>query len=441
MKRFVASFGAMALGATAIQSAHAQDLGSPMSGKPWSVGVALRGFYDDNYLVAPRDSGLVRDSWGFEVRPSIGLNLAGEQTYFGLGYTFSGKYYEDSERADDPWDLSHLINLEFNHKFNRQVALEVTDAFTISDQPELVDPNFATFRTDSSALHNRGNVQLAIGLSPVIGVTIGYGNNFWDYENENPTADTFPPGTVGNPGSASLSARLDRIENIIPINLRVQVAPPTVAKVGYSFGMYDYTSEEYLYFFPLPQWGLGPKADTRNNRSHYGYGGIEHNFTPVMSLSVVGGVQYTEFYNDPLSDDSLTPYGDLMFTYLYTTGSSIQVGYTLSQQATDVLDPSTTGQVTQNRLASSLYGRISHQFFPQLRGSLFGQWQLSQYNGGSVDGTDENLYLFGANLRYEFNRFLSADLGYAFDYLDSSVPGRDPGYTRNRVFLGLTAKY
>ena len=223
------------------------------------------------------------------------------------------------------------------------------------------------------------------------------------------------------------------------------MAPPTVAKVGYTFGMYDYTSDEFLYDqgfvttgFPS---GTGPKADSRNNRSHYGYVGVEHNFNPVMSFGASGGVQYTEFYNDPLSDDTLTPYGELSFTYLYTTASSIQVGYLLSQQATDVLDPATNGQVTQNRLASSLWGRISHQFFPQFKGSLFGQWQLSQYNGGSADGQEDNLFLFGANLRYEFNRFLSADLGYSFDYLDSPIPSRGGGYTRNRVFLGMSAKY
>lgn len=429
MKRLVASVGAMALGATAIHTAQAQDLGSPTSGKPWSLGVALRGFYDDNYLVAPRDSNLVRDSWGFDIRPSVGVNLAGEQTYFGLGYTFSGKWYEDSERADDPWDITHIANLVFNHKFSRQVALEVSDTFTYSDQPELVDPNFATFRTDSSAINNRGNAQLAVGITPVIGVTAGYGNNYWDYENENPAAENGLPLGV----SPSLSARLDRIEHLFPFSLRLQVAPPTVAKVGYTFGMYDYTSDEFI--TPIQT------ADSRNNRSHYGYVGVEHNFNPVMSLEVSGGVQYSEFYNDPLSDDSVTPYGNLAFTYLYTTASSIQVGYTLSQQATDVLDPASNGQVTQNRLASSLWGRITHQFFPQLKGSLFGQWQLSEYNGGSVDGMDDNLYLFGANLRYEFNRFLSADLGYAFDYLDSSVPSRGGGYTRNRVFLGLSAKY
>jgi hypothetical protein len=436
MKRIVASFSAMALGATAIQSLQAQDLGSQTGDKPWSVSVALRGFYDDNYLAAPRDSNLVRDSFGFDIRPSVALGLSSEQTYFGVGYTFNGRYYEDSERRDDPWDLSHFANLEFNHKFSQRVALEVSDNLTISDQPELVDPNFATFRTDSSALNNRAAASVSVGVTPIMGFVVGYQNNYWDYENENPAAENTPPVF------SSLSARLDRFEHLIPVQLRFQAAPPTVVFGAYNFGMYDYTSDEYLYAYP-PALGLGagPKADTRNNRSHYGYVGVEHNFTPVMSMSAAGGVQYSDFYNDDLSDNSLTPYGDISFTYLYTAGSSARIGYTLSQQATDVLDPAANGQVTQNRLASSLYGRVTHQFLPQLKGSLFAQWQLSQYNGGAVDNDTENLYLFGASVRYDFNRFLSADLGYAFDYLDSDIPSRGGGYTRNRVYLGVTAKY
>jgi hypothetical protein len=106
-----------------------------------------------------------------------------------------------------------------------------------------------------------------------------------------------------------------------------------------------------------------------------------------------------------------------------------------------VVAPDASGQVTQNRLASSLYGRVTHALTPQLKASLFAQWLLSQYNGGSYDGLDDNLYLFGANLRYDFSRMLAADLGYSLDYLDSDAPGRGGGYTRNRVFLGVTASF
>ena len=100
-------------------------------------------------------------------------------------------------------------------------------------------------------------------------------------------------------------------------------------------------------------------------------------------------------------------------------------------------------------MASSLFARVNHQFLPHLNGSLYGQWQLSDYNGGAYDGQNENLYLFGASLRYDINRFLAVDLGYKFDYLDANLTStfggfpieNNRGYTRNRVHIGLTASY
>ncbi|MCU0787888.1 MAG: outer membrane beta-barrel protein, partial [Verrucomicrobia bacterium] len=397
--------------------------------------VGLRGFYDDNYLIAPRDSSNVLESWGFSVTPTLSLNIPLEQTYFGFDFTYSGQWYAQ----DNHWDNSYLASGVVNHSFTEQVNLEVSDRFVYSDRPELTDPTLSTIeRTDQNNVYNDGRVQLSIGLSRRLGIMVAYRNQFYDYQNENPTADTIPPGFPGNPTSASLAALLNRIQQLIPIDLRHQTGPTTVTFIGYSFGMVDYTSNEYLGFNPVTF--QGQRADIRNNRSNYGYIGIEHNFTPVLNLGVKGGAQFTDYYNDPLTGNNVTPYGDISLGYLYTTGSRAQIGYTLSQGATDVYSPNTTtGQVTQNRLVSSLFARVDHQIIPQLHAGLFGQWQLGDYNGGQYDGTTQNLYLLGASLRYDFNRFLSAELGYTFDYQDNAIPNQ--GYTRNRVSLGVTATY
>jgi len=428
MKQIVASIGAVAIGSTALQQAQAVNLSPQESTKPWSVSVALRGFYDDNYTYQPRDSSDIPSSWGFEVRPTLGLNVPLEQTYFGLDLTYSGQWYED----DDYWQNTFLANALFNHAFSQQVTLDVQDSFVYSDRPELLDPDFSTVvRTDQNNINNRGNIALNIGLSRRLGLVLAYQNVFWDYQNDNPSADTVPPATT------SLSAALDRIQQLIPVNLRYQVAPATVGFVGYSYGMVDYTSNEYLYFYNSV--AQSPRADSRNYRSHYGYVGVEHNFTPVLSGGARGGVQYSDWYNLSNEQNTLTPYGDVSLTYLYTTGSQVEIGYTLSQAATDQTAPSSTGTPTLNRLASSVYGRVDHQFLPQLHGGLYAQWQYSRYYGGAYDNQNENLYLLGLTVSYQFNPFLAANLGYTLDYIDSDIPNR--GYTRNRVYLGLTASY
>lgn len=433
MKKFVASIGAAAIGSAALPLAQAQtaSLSPQESTKPWSVGVALRGFYDDNYLYAPRDSGDVRDSFGMNIRPTLGLNVPLEQTYLGLDLTYSGEWYED--RSDQAWDHSFLANAILTHAFTERLNLELRDGFVYSDRPELTDPTLPVpFRTDDTAINNRGDAQITIGLSPRLGLLLAYQNLFWDYKDENPAAQTTPPT------GASLSALLDRMEHLIPINLRHQTGPSTVTFIGYSYGMVGYTSDEFLYS-GAPYGIPSPKSDSRDYRSHYGYLGVEHNFTPLMSLGVRGGAQYSDFYNSLNAETTITPYGNVSLSYLYTTGSQVEVGYTLSQAATDQATPDANGTPTLNRLVSSVYARVDHQLLPQLHAGLFGQWRSSVYNGGAYDGQNDNLYLLGASLRYTFNQFLSADLGYTFDYLASDLQSR--GYTRNRVYIGLTASY
>lgn len=428
MKRIFATIGVAAIGSTALQQAQAVDLSPQDSTKPWSVSVALRGFYDDNYLNAPRD-GDVRESWGFSVTPTVGLNIPLEQTYIGLDLTYSGQYYED----DSHWDQSFIAAGILNHSFTEQVNLEVKDRFVYSDRPELTDPDFSTIdRTDNSGINNRGDIAFSMGLSPRLGLVVAYENALWSYQNDNPAAESTPPPVGTNP---SLAALLNRMQHLIPINLRYQAAPATVAFVGFSYGQIDYTSDEFL-----GTTVAGPqKADVKNNRSYYGYVGVEHNFNPLFSGGLRGGAQYTDYYNDDLTGSDTTPYGDVHLNYLYATGSSAEVGYTISQGATDVYAPAANGQITQSRLVNSIYGRVNHQLLPNLHASLYGQWQFSQYYGGAYDETDQTLWLFGASLRYDFNRFLAADLGYTLDYMDSDIPSNN--YTRNRVYLGLTASY
>ena len=80
MKKIVASVGLVAVGASAIQSASAQDIAAIDKSKPWSVQATLRGFYDDNTGTIADDipipSGQHRDSFGFEVSPAVALAWA-----------------------------------------------------------------------------------------------------------------------------------------------------------------------------------------------------------------------------------------------------------------------------------------------------------------------------------------------------------------------------
>src|SRR5688572_25428873 len=101
MNKIITTAGLVAMSAASIQAAvFAPPAGTQGAQKPWSVSAVLRGFYDDNYTTAPKF--LRRDSFGFEINPSAGLNIIRDQTTIGLAYDYSMRFYDDrrDNRAD-----------------------------------------------------------------------------------------------------------------------------------------------------------------------------------------------------------------------------------------------------------------------------------------------------------------------------------------------------
>lgn len=429
MKKLIASASLLGIGVAGIQAAYAPGLSSVETSKPWSIGASLRGFYDDNYTTSP--SALSRSTWGTEIEPSFGLNLPLDQTYIGLNYTYGAKYYEDSSK----WDQSHQARLTLSHAFTQHVKLDVNETFISAQEPAILEdrgPITFPLRSEGNNLRNTASAALTTELTEEFSTVVSYSNTIWDYEQD--AKDVADP--VFNPtGSGSRSALLDRMEHMLMLNLRYQIAPSTVTLVGYQYGVVDYTSKSDL----VP----GLSASVRDSRSHYAYAGVDHYFTQQLNGSLRVGAQFTDYPNAPV-DDSVLPYADASLSYTYTTGSYVQVGVRHALNQTDVglvflgggaIDP------TLNQESTTLYGSINHKFTGSITGSLLGQYQNSQFNGGGpgVDGRADDLFLVGVTLRYQINQFLSTDVGYSFDRLDSDLLGRS--FSRNRVFAGIRATF
>ena len=96
MKKIINSAGLVALGAASLQAAYGQNMAeSGDNQKPWSVSVAVRGFYDSNYAV--QNTGPNKGSYGVELSPTVSLNDSLQQTDFGVRYTYGLYYYQDRE--------------------------------------------------------------------------------------------------------------------------------------------------------------------------------------------------------------------------------------------------------------------------------------------------------------------------------------------------------
>jgi len=460
------------VGAASLQSAWAAD-SDILVPKVWDVSATLRGFYDDNYNI-----GGGRGSFGVELNPSISINVPLQQTDVGLRYIYGLYYYNDRDSLGlNPFDQTHQVDMWLDHAFNTRWKLNVRDSFVVGQEPELLGPtdpatgNAQQYRISGNNIANHASVSLNTDWTRQFSTSLHYGNDFYDYDNSggiaSPVASAvipavlFPVGTPGrvgfqqltdsngNPIAPTYAGLLNRVEQSASLDLQWHFQPETMGFLGYAFSIVNYTGNEPVGVFnyldassPTPRArGLVYYSNSRDSITHYGYVGVQHQFTPNLAGTVKGGVSYTDNYNDPLqTTTSLSPYADLNLTYTYLPGSYLQVGFTHDINATDVASVNTdTGSLTQYQESSVIYADINHRFTPKLSGTIIARDQISDYQGGANSSSTDSDYSIGLDLSYEINRYFSVSGGYNYDFLQSDIPGR--GYSRNRVYLGITASY
>jgi hypothetical protein len=440
MKRIAASVGLVALGASGLQAADTASLSSMQMSKPWSVSATLRGFYDDNINTTKSNK---QKAWGYEISPSVSVGIAGEQTSASAGYTYSGKYYDHRPiGSSDKWDHTHTFDVGLSHAFSPRYQLGVKNSFVIGQEPDVLrsGDTFTTFqRVSGDNMRNYGTIVFNAEVTPLLGFEAGYGNSWYDYDNEGATV-------AGGLIVPSRSGILDRMEHSIHLDSRWHFLPQTTGIFGYEYSQTDYLGDEDIQGIAPPGTAGNLRSKDRNSRSHRVYLGVEHSFTPELSGSVKIGGQYTDFYNDSTSKNDWSPYAQASVRYLYMVESSVEVGLVHQRATSDLVGTpgvagGTTGNFVHDQEATTAYGKIIHRIMPNLYGSLMGTFQHSTLNGGGAgfDNQTDNFYLVGINLEYRFNRHLSAHAGYNYDRLESDINGRD--FTRNRAYVGVTAAY
>ena len=436
MKKLFVSMGLAAASVASVQLTQAADGSDGANGvdsKTWSVSASLRGFYDDNYNTAP--SGPQKHgSWGFEVSPQVSASVPLRQTDLGIRYVYGLYYYQQRDQEGvNPIDQSHDVDLWVDHAFTESWHARVDDSLIVSQEPQLSQGNNSgTYqRTKQDSINNTGSVTLTTDWTQELSTELGYQNGLYLYGND--------AASLGGPSNgATLSALLDRQEHNAHFNLDWIVSPHTTYFVGYRFGWLDYSGNGNINTLANPVY-----SKTRDNRNHTGYVGADVDLLANLRFEGQAGIQYFDYYNSATttssSESEVDPYADVSLTYTYLPGSYLQLGFTEKQIATDVAGVNGNGQVTQGEQASTIYGSINQKITSKLTGSLIGSYQYGTFSKGQSNGEVDNFYGLGVNLTYAFNRHFSAEVGYNYDDLNSNIADR--GYSRNRVYLGVTAAY
>lgn len=420
MHKLITTASLAALGTVGLQAAgYAPGFASTDLSKPWSVALAVRGFYDDNFLTRP--DGQELDSWGYQINPSGTIAFSTDQTQLGAKYSFGLDWFADMPEGNNDTELSHNFSLVLKHVFSPRYALDFTDYFTIAQDPEILAQQGGVtvpYRTKGDNMVNRARVNFEAGLTQLLTLTVGYGNTWVDYDESGP---------------GSYSALLDRMEHAFPLDLRYQLSPQTGVSLGYQFSMVRFTGDDVagIYFDPSALVLRTVMSEDRDSDSHIIYAGIDHRFNPDFSVGLKGGAQYSDSVN--IDYTSWNPYIDLSLVYRYAEGSSLSVGFSQMFSQTDVL--------AANASTSLGWAAISQSITKKLTGTVLGKAQYNKYNEGNFDDTADWFYLVGINFAYAFTQHISAELSYNLDLLNSDDDGARWDYTRNRVYFGVTARY
>ncbi|HZL43948.1 MAG TPA: outer membrane beta-barrel protein [Verrucomicrobiae bacterium] len=429
MKKIIASVGLFALGASSLNAVYGQEMVATTT-KPWSISASLRGFYDDNINTAPKNSGFSQESFGYQINPGAALNWQDDQTVLQAGYVYTLRWYDKKPFGNTShYDQDHAFNGSLDHTFTERYRIGVTDSFVVGQEPDLLrssqflsDPQ----RVPGDNIRNNGTINFDAQLTPIFALELGYANSYYNYH------DTTPFDQTGIP---SLGAELNRIENVVHLDGRFQLLPETIGIIGYQYSQADYTGDDKI---SVDQnTGFTLFSDSRNYRANYGYVGVDQNFLPDLSGSLRVGLRDTDYYNSPSGGSHISPYVNASLKYNYTTESSAQVGFSYDRTATDIVAPFGTS-VTLDQEAAVIFANVNHRIFPKVYGTLTAQVQDATFNGGQFNNKSEQYYLIGLNFQYRINPYLSTDIGYNYDKVQSEI-GRT--YDRNRVYIGLTASY
>lgn len=448
MNKLFVSAGLVAIGAAALESSSIADdiTGGATGPKYWSVGATLRGFYDDNYSIDNRNKG----SFGIELLPTVSVHVPLRQTDLGVRYTYGAYWYHDRQISGvNPWDQTHQVDLWVDHAFNERWQGRLNDSFASGQEPELLTPNPTTgtipYRVNGDNISNHGNAELDTDWTRLLSTSLTYGNAFYDYQNSGTAVETIGGIPValmtGNVPGASLAAILDRDEENIALDLKWHLQPETTVYVGYQFDWANYLGNE-----PFAITTSGPRpnfvyhSSDRDYYEHIGYLGVQEQFTPNLTANVKVGGSYTDAYADPLNPTTAwNPYANVSASYTYLPGSFVQLGFTHDISASDQVAPDSSGHVTQYSEDSVVYLDINHKITEKLLATAIGRIQYQTYHGGAVGNDDTTDYSVGVNLTYQFNPHFSVDAGYNYDDVQSDIAGYS--FSRNRVYLGLTATY
>lgn len=375
--------------------------------KFFTITAALRETYDDNVYTTENNK---QASLETELSPSILANIPLTGGSISGRYTMDLTYYSpvgSTSQTGNPNSLNNSLQVthefiaSYTHAFSDRFNLNLGEQFRYYTNPSIYESVGSNYY-NGAYVSNVLNGVLTAQWTPLLGSSTSYSNTIVRYDD------------------ASVAEAQDDIENTVSHSFSLTILPTVSASAGGIVDEIDY-------------------KDSRGYISYTGFGGIQWQPTPDLSLSARAGASYTEnnqVPGTPTQPGSFSPYAALAATW--TTGMRSSVGFSYSHEVSPSDEVNANGQLSDR---FSLNG--SYNITPSLTASLQSTLTVltvsqSLINSG-INSYSETDYGFGPTLDYHVNSHLDFTTGLNLTGVSSQLEFLN--YTRDQYFLGIRGTY
>jgi hypothetical protein len=214
----------------------------------------------------------------------------------------------------------------------------------------------------------------------------------------------------------------DRFQNTLAESLQFSLTSRTSLTGEYRFEVIDYDT-----------------AASRDATIHFALAGVDHHLTEHLSIKLLGGPSFRFLKND---GNSINPYADVSVSYEGGNHSLTWVTTYGTEQPSQTLAAEATTLRTGLNARYDLTSRIN------LNAGVYYHIEENQAGttgtvGSTSTGSQDSLQ-FILGLKYTINKHFALHAHYEYTNQSSSggtSSGGTSGYSRNRIFAGVTYKY
>ena len=360
-------------------------------GKTFTLRVGGGVFHDSNIFGAATGE---TSSMVYRFAPSLDFNSSlSAQTFLSASYDLTFDRLPDRPLNRDL--VSHLMNVRLAHAFSKRTTLDISDSYTIAENPESLLAGIP-LNTDQSFDSNQFNATFDSGINERLGYTFKARSSTFAFD------------------LPTLAAQLDRSETLVGLSLNYSLSE--TAKVLGEFRFLDVS------------YDVG--GNLKDKRSYYYLGGYDYNPTEQTAVSVRLGME--QRYRSGAPNDTY-PYAEITGRYAYGKKSFVSLGYIYATE--EISNVALYTDIQVNRFFASL----QHAMTAQITGSIFYNVEPATLNGRagvSVD-QDETTQRGGLALTYQPRRNWLVAATVDFDSTQSDDNNRD----LERQRIGIDARY